>query len=147
MPLVDEGSQRSLLKPCLAVAHPGLEHPRLVPEQPWDRGEADAQAGTETITVDPPGRLTIGVDAAAAAIDLARAGRGIIYTFDNFLAPYVRSKDLEPIMPEWQVAFDGPQLYFPSRFMSAPLRAFVDFVAAERGHDARIASAGAEPMA
>ena len=99
----------------------------------------------EAMTVDPPGRLTIGVDAVAAAIDLARMGRGIIYTFDNFLAPYLRSKDLEPVIPDWQVEFGGPQLYFPSRFMSAPLRAFVDFVAMERGDNARRASAKAEP--
>jgi DNA-binding transcriptional LysR family regulator len=35
----------------------------------------------EAVTVDPPARLTVGVDAAAAAIDFARAGRGLIYTF------------------------------------------------------------------
>lgn len=107
----------------------------------------DFERAGEALTVDPPGRLIIGVDAAIAAVDLARAGRGIIYTFENFLAPHLRSGDLEPVLPEWQVEFEGPQLYFPSRFMSAPLRAFVDFIATERGEDARKDSARAKPMA
>lgn len=94
---------------------------------PWE-----FESAGEALTVDPPGRLTIGVDAVAAAIDLARAGRGIVYTFDNFLEPHLRSGDLVAVLPDWRIEFDGPRLYFPSRFMSAPLRAFVDFVAGDR---------------
>lgn len=86
----------------------------------------------ETISVDPPGRLVIGVDGAAAAIDLARRGRGVIATFENWLLPHFQSGDLEPILQEWWGSFEGPWLYFSSRFMSAPLRAFVDFIGQER---------------
>lgn len=81
---------------------------------PWE-----FDRGGDPITVDPQGRLIVGVDAAAAAIEFARAGRGLIYTFENWL---------EPVLPEWWLSFDGPRLYFSSRFMPAPLRAFVDFV-------------------
>lgn len=83
-------------------------------------------------TVDPVGRLIIGVDAAAAAIDLARSGHGLIYTFENWLEPHLASGDLVPVLPEWWITFDGPSLYFSRRFMPAPLRAFVDFIATER---------------
>lgn len=87
----------------------------------------------ETLSIDPPGRLVIGVDGVAAAIDLARSGRGIIATFENWLRPHLQSGDLQPVLNEWWDTFEGPWLYFSSRFMSAPLRAFVDFIEQERG--------------
>ncbi|MDN8542959.1 LysR family transcriptional regulator [Erwinia sp. BC051422] len=86
----------------------------------------------ETVSVNPAGRLTIGVNGAAAAIDLARSGKGVIATFENWLQPHFATGELLPVLPAWWTAFEGPWLYFPSRFMSAPLRAFVDFLAGER---------------
>lgn len=86
----------------------------------------------EVKTVDPPGRLIVGVDAAAAAIEFARSGHGLIYTFENWLEPHLASGDLVPVLPEWWSNFDGPNLYFPRRFMPAPLRAFVDFLAMDK---------------
>ncbi|CAL1691373.1 HTH-type transcriptional regulator PgrR [Brevundimonas subvibrioides] len=92
----------------------------------------ELERGDQTVTVDPPGRLTLGVDASAAAIDFARQGLGIVGTFENWLEPHLRSGDLVPVLPEWWPSFEGPWLYFSSRFMSAPLRAFVDLVAEAR---------------
>ncbi|MCI3943686.1 LysR family transcriptional regulator [Pseudomonas syringae] len=86
----------------------------------------------ETVSIDPPGRLIIGVDGVAAAIDLARSGRGIIATFENWLHPHFQSGDLQPVLGGWWDTFEGPWLYFSSRFMSAPLRAFIDFIGQER---------------
>lgn len=85
----------------------------------------------ETLSIDPPGRLVIGVDGVGAAIGLARSGRGVIATFENWLSPYFESGELVPVLDDWWDTFEGPWLYFSSRLMSAPLRAFVDFI----GHD------------
>lgn len=84
--------------------------------------------GDVSVKVDPPGRLIIGVDAAQAAIDLARAGHGLLCTFENWLVPALKTGELQPVLPEWWSRFEGPRLYFPSRRMSAPLRAFVDLI-------------------
>lgn len=86
----------------------------------------------DVVTINPPGRLIVGVDAAAAAIDLARSGRGIVYVFENWLQPALNTGDLLAVLPDWWVRFEGPRLYFPNRSMPAPLRAFVDLITAER---------------
>jgi DNA-binding transcriptional LysR family regulator len=113
------------------------EHPNDLPDHdcirlrfssgafvPWEL-ERDGEA---SVTLDPQARLIVGVDAAAAAIDFARAGRGLIYTFENWLEPHFVSGELEPILPDWWIRFEGPHLYFSRRFAPAPLRAFIEFI-------------------
>ena len=95
----------------------------------------ELECGDQALTVDPPGRVIIGVDAAPAAIELARGGHGIICTFENWLDTALKTGDLRPVLPKWWSTFDGPRLYFSSRLMSAPLRAFVDLVGEERTKD------------
>jgi DNA-binding transcriptional LysR family regulator len=95
----------------------------------------DFEREGEVLKMDPPSRLIVGVDAAAAAIDFARAGRGLIHTFRNWLDPYLESGELVPVLMDWWQRFEGPRLYFPSRFMPAPLRAFVDLLSEERETD------------
>ncbi|MBB1247367.1 LysR family transcriptional regulator [Rhizobium sp. G21] len=82
--------------------------------------------------VNPEGRLIINVDAADAAIKLACAGHGVIGTFENWLTPYLKHGLLAAVLPEWWSPFEGPQLYFSSRFMPAPLRAFVAMIQDDR---------------
>jgi DNA-binding transcriptional LysR family regulator len=89
----------------------------------------------EAVSVDPPSRLIVGVDAAAAAIELACAGHGMVCTFRNWLDPDLHRGRLQPVLQDWWLRFEGPQLYFPSRRMTAPLRAFVDLLAQERISD------------
>lgn len=91
----------------------------------------DFERDGERLKLDPPSRLIVGVDAAAAAIDLACSGLGLIATFRNWLDPRFESGELVPVMKDWWLEFEGPRLYFPSRFMPATLRAFVDLVCAD----------------
>lgn len=100
--------------------------------------EWEFEKAGETIVVDPPGRLIVGVDgaasasASASAIDLACHGHGIIATFENWLAPAIAAGRLRPVLPDWWIGFPGPRLYFSSRFMPATLRALVDLVSYDR---------------
>jgi DNA-binding transcriptional LysR family regulator len=88
--------------------------------------------GSETLIVDPPARVVVGTAGASASIDLAIAGRGLLYTFRNWLDPHLESGALLPILPDWWHEFDGPRLYFSSRLMPKPLRAFIDYIADQR---------------
>ena len=90
------------------------------------------QRGLEVIALDPPAKLILGTVAAAAAIDLAIAGRGLIFAFQNWLQPHLDCGALVAVLPEWWPEFEGPRLYFSSRFMPSPLRAFVDLLAETR---------------
>ncbi|QGY32928.1 LysR family transcriptional regulator [Pantoea cypripedii] len=69
----------------------------------------------------------------SSSVDLqlasAAAGAGIIYTFEDFVAPYLKSGMLTPVLETWWQEFDGPFLYYHGRRqMPPPLRAFVDFL-------------------
>lgn len=90
---------------------------------PWE-----FERNGEIVSVNPAGRLTIGVNGASGAIELAKKGQGIIAVFENWLQPCFTTGELQPVLPDWWPEFEGPWLYFPSRLMSAPLRAFVDFL-------------------
>jgi len=86
----------------------------------------------EVVLVEPPGQLIVraggGTDLAVAA---AIAGTGVLYLFEDWLAPHLASGALEPVLEPWWLSFSGPFLYYPGRrLLPAPLRAFVDFVKA-----------------
>ncbi|WP_225770588.1 LysR family transcriptional regulator [Inquilinus sp. Marseille-Q2685] len=85
----------------------------------------------QVIRISPDGPLianSIEMEVAAAV-----AGLGLITIFEEVLRPHLDSGALVPVMEEWWQSFSGPFLYYPSRtHMPAPLRAFVDFIKADR---------------
>lgn len=82
--------------------------------------------GVETVQVNPITRLVLSVNALNTGLSYARAGTGIIATFRNWLEDDFRAETLIPVLPDCWVEQDGPRLYYPSRFTSMPLRAFID---------------------
>jgi DNA-binding transcriptional LysR family regulator len=88
----------------------------------------------ELIQVDPASPLIVRVGTAIdLTLDVAVAGGGVVMLFEEWLQPYFDRGTLVPVLPEWWERFSGPFLYYPGRrHLPAPLRAFVDFVAARR---------------
>ncbi|SFJ75396.1 LysR family transcriptional regulator [Methylobacterium brachiatum] len=85
----------------------------------------------EIVRVDPSGPLIVRVGASDLTVAAAVAGTGIIHLFEDWLRPQLESGALEPVLEPWWQVFSGPFLYFPGRrHLPAPLRAFVDFIAA-----------------
>jgi DNA-binding transcriptional LysR family regulator len=85
-----------------------------------------------SITVDPAARIVVDTNAGASGIEFARQGHGIVYAFENWLAPWFDAGELVPVLPEWWPAFEGPRLYYSSRLTLAPLRAFVEVLKGQR---------------
>jgi DNA-binding transcriptional LysR family regulator len=92
---------------------------------PWEFERAG-----EVIRITPEGPLlssAIELEVAAAV-----AGLGVAHGFAEYLEDRIASGVLEEVLPDWVQGFTGPFLYYPSRRrMSAPLRAFVDFLKRE----------------
>lgn len=125
--------------PAYFAAHGRPMHPREILDHacirhrfasgasyPWEY-EKDGQV----IRIDPPARLV----SSSLELELAacEAGVGLLTTFEDVLAPAIAGGRLETVLDDWLPPFTGPYLYYPSRrHMPAPLRAFVDFVKAER---------------
>lgn len=135
------GPQRFVLvgSPAYLAEHGRPAHPRDLLDHacirhrfahgssyPWEF-EKDG----EVVRINPPGRLvSTHVDLELAACE---AGVGLMATFEDFVAPSLAAGRLETVLEDWLPPFTGPYLYYASRrHMPAPLRAFVDFVKAEK---------------
>lgn len=135
------GPQRFVVvgSPAYFAEHGRPVHPREVLNHPCIRHRFASGASYawefekdgEVIRVQPEGPLiTTSGDLELAA---AEAGVGLLATFEGFCADAVAAGRLETVLDDWLPPFTGPYLYYPSRrHMPAPLRAFVDFVKAER---------------
>ena len=86
----------------------------------------------EILRLDPAARLIIATAGWRAAVKLAIAGHGLIGSFRNWLEPHFETGALVPVLEDWCPDFEGPFLYYSSRLTPRPLRAFIDFVAAQR---------------
>lgn len=103
----------------------------------------------EFVKIDPSGPLTCSLgNAADLLIDAALDGVGLIYLFEDWLSPHLQSGALKPVLERWWASFSGPFLYYPSRsHMPAALRAFVDFVRADRKPPPATKPVAAKPVA
>ncbi|WP_346915531.1 LysR family transcriptional regulator [uncultured Roseibium sp.] len=82
--------------------------------------------GDKTVEVDAVTRLTLSVNALNTGLSYARSGLGIIGAFRNWLESDFASGTLVPILQNYWPAQNGPRLYYPSRYASTPLRAFIE---------------------
>jgi len=88
----------------------------------------------EEVTVDPSAQFVVQAGGGTQlSVDVAVAGGGIVYLFEDWLRPHLDSGALQPVLEEWWPRFSGPFLYYPGRrLVPAPLRAFIDFVKENR---------------
>jgi DNA-binding transcriptional LysR family regulator len=85
----------------------------------------------ETIRVQPEGPLV--TNSGELEIAAVEAGLGLMATFEGFVTESIAAGRMETVLDDWLPPFSGPYLYYPSRrHMPAPLRAFVDFLKAEK---------------
>ncbi|UZE21883.1 LysR family transcriptional regulator [Pseudomonas sp. B21-056] len=134
---------------CATAASPAYLNARGRPRHPRDllqhaclRGKFPSGAmplweyerDGEIVSVDPSGPLIFRVAGAVdLAVQAAVDGLGVIYLFEDWLKPYLDSGALEPVLTPWWQRFNGPFLYYPGRrYLPSPLRAFVDFIQANR---------------
>ncbi len=118
------------------------EHPRDLLDHACIRGRFasgsmlpwEFERAGEIVKVDPAGPLIVRIGAATdLAVDAAVAGSGMIHLFEDWLRPHLDSGALEPVLEPWWQKFSGPFLYYPGRrHLPAPLRAFIDFIQAQR---------------
>jgi len=86
----------------------------------------------EEVVVDPTGPMIVRIGGGTDLLmDVALAGTGIVYLFEDWIRPYFDRGVLEPVLEPWWPSFPGPFLYYPGRrLVPAPLRAFIDFIKA-----------------
>ncbi|WP_211258470.1 LysR family transcriptional regulator [Luteibacter rhizovicinus] len=118
--------------------HPG--HPRDLLEHACLRGRFPSgnmpawefEREGEEVVVDPTGPMIVRIGGGTDLLmDVALAGTGIVYLFEDWIRPYFDRGVLEPVLEPWWPSFPGPFLYYPGRrLVPAPLRAFIDFIKA-----------------
>jgi DNA-binding transcriptional LysR family regulator len=126
--------------PAYLDRHGRPQHPRDLLRHACLRGRFSSgsmaawefERGKEVVSVDPSGPLIVSAGTATdLAVDVAIAGAGIIYMFEDWLRPHFNSGALEPLLERWWQRFSGPFLYYSGRrLVPTPLRAFIDFIKA-----------------
>jgi DNA-binding transcriptional LysR family regulator len=87
------------------------------------------EKNSESLTIAPPARLTLG--SAHQEVQAALAGQGIAHVFDDYARPHLADGRLIELMPDWSPRLPGWYLYYPNRrHPSAAMRAFLAHVKA-----------------
>lgn len=79
----------------------------------------------QTLQVSVP--AVIALDDFDFMIQSAVDGMGLVYMTEQYCQPMIDDGRLIPLLTEWAFEYSGFYLYYPSRRMSAALRAFVDW--------------------
>lgn len=125
--------------PAYLAAHGTPRHPRELADHACIRHRFlngvspgwEFSNGAEQVRIAPSGRLI--ANSNEVHLGAAEAGLGITYMFEEMIADSIAAGRLIEILPEWSERFTGPRLYYHSRrHMPPALRAFVDFIRAER---------------
>jgi DNA-binding transcriptional LysR family regulator len=89
---------------------------------PWE-----FERNGKVVRISPSGPLV--ASNLELELGIALAGLGVICTFEEVLAPAIKSGRLQPILEDWSQHFSGPFLYYASRrHVPVPLRTFVDYL-------------------
>ncbi|WP_313412234.1 LysR family transcriptional regulator [Rhodospirillum rubrum] len=75
------------------------------------------------VTVDPTGPLCVNDH---TLLEAASAGAGLACVLRPRAADWLADGRLRPVLEDWCPAFPGLRLYYPSRRMTAALRAFIE---------------------
>jgi molybdate transport repressor ModE-like protein len=135
------GPQRYVLvaSPALLAVVGAPEEPRALLRRPCIRfrfasGSLPAwefERAGEVVSIRPEGPLV--TNDAPLALSAAIDGLGFFITFEGWARKAIEDGRLVSLLQDWLPPFEGPFLYYPSRrHMPAALRAFIDFVQAER---------------
>ena len=87
------------------------------------------ERGGKSLRISVDGRVTVNDPELAlrAAVD----GRGIAYTIEFLVEPFLRSGQLVRTLEEWSISFQGLYLYYPGhRQVPAALRCLIDMIRA-----------------
>lgn len=80
--------------------------------------------------IDVPGQLC--VNETAIGIDMALAGRGIMYCLEERIRPYLENGTLQIVLPDWAPVEEPFYLYYPGRRQIPPgLKELIDILRAD----------------
>jgi len=80
--------------------------------------QSEFDVGGRRVDYEVGGGLTI--SDTLYAVDAAREGIGLAYTFEQLVLPHIRSKQLKRVLTNFSPTFPGFYLYYPSRRQSSP---------------------------
>lgn len=97
--------------------------------RPWALVNSKQTRNKEQITINMPVRMSM--SDPGASLDAAEQGLGIAVTAMPNALPYLESKRLVRVLPDWYVDAGSLSLYFSAqKLLPAKTRAFVDFIVA-----------------